>query len=56
MNEGMENLEHIERLEEDKIRLDKIVDKLEQRISALEKVLESHAKCIGQLREDNNDI
>ena len=33
----------------------KILDKLEQRISKLEKVLESHAKCIGQLREDKND-
>ena len=33
----------------------KVVDKLEQRISSLEKVLESHAKCIGQLREDNNE-
>ena len=32
----------------------KIVDKLEQRIAKLEKVLASHAKCIGQLREDNN--
>ena len=32
----------------------KIVDKLEQRIATLEKVLDSHAKCIGQLREDNN--
>ena len=30
----------------------KIVDKLEQRIATLEKVLESHAKCIGQLREE----
>ena len=29
----------------------KIVDKLEQRISTLEKVLQSHAKCIGQIRE-----
>ena len=28
----------------------KITDKLEQRISKLEKVLESHAKCIGELR------
>jgi exonuclease VII small subunit len=27
-----------------------IVDKLEQRISKLERVLESHAKCIGELR------
>jgi len=53
MNEGMENLEHIERLEEDKIRLDKIVDKLEQRIATLEKVLASHAKCIGEMREED---
>ena len=29
-----------------------IVDKLEKRIFLLEKVLASHAKCIGQLRED----
>ena len=28
----------------------KILDKLEQRISELEKVLENHAKCIGELR------
>ena len=28
----------------------KIVDKLEQRIASLEKVLESHAKCIGEIR------
>ena len=32
----------------------KIVDMLEQRIAKLEKVLASHAKCIGELREDNN--
>ena len=31
----------------------KIFDKLEQRISTLEKVLESHARCIGEMREDN---
>ena len=55
MNEGMENLEHIERLEEDKMRLDKIVDKLEKRIFLLEKVLSSHAKCIGQLQEEKKD-
>ena len=36
-------------------RLNKIVDTLEQRIATLEKVLESHAKCIGEMREDNND-
>ena len=34
------------------VALNKIVDKLEQRIATLEKVLESHAKCIGQLREE----
>ena len=33
----------------------KIVDKLEQRISKLEKVLASHAKCIGEMREDKNE-
>ena len=31
----------------------KIIDKLEQRIATLEKVLESHAKCIGELREED---
>ena len=34
----------------------KILDKLEQRIFKLEKVLESHAKCIGEMREKKNDI
>ena len=33
----------------------KILDKLEQRIAKLERVLESHAKCIGQLREEKKD-
>ena len=33
----------------------KIMDKLEQRIATLEKVLESHAKCIGEIREIKND-
>ena len=33
----------------------KILDKLEQRISSLEKVLASHAKCIGELREDKDE-
>jgi exonuclease VII small subunit len=36
-------------------RLNKIVDKLEQRIAKLEKVLESHAKCIGEMRENNHE-
>ena len=33
----------------------KVIDKLEQRIATLEKVLASHAKCIGEMREDNNE-
>ena len=33
----------------------KILDKLEKRIFLLEKVLASHAKCIGQLREEKKD-
>ena len=37
------------------VALNKIVDKLEQRISTLEKVLASHAKCIGEMREDKNE-
>jgi len=36
-------------------RLTKVDDKLEQRIAKLEKVLESHAKCIGEMREDKNE-
>ena len=32
-----------------------IVEKLKQRISTLEKVLASHAKCIGEMREDKNE-
>ena len=45
-----------QRLKEEEVkRLNKVDDKLEQRISKLEKVLESHAKCIGELREDKND-
>ena len=37
-------------------RLTKVDDKLEQRISKLEKVLESHAKCIGEMREEKTDV
>ena len=33
----------------------KVVDKLEQRITKLEKVLASHAKCIGEMRGDKKD-
>ena len=45
----------IEELKEQTKILFKVVDKLENRISTLEKVLASHAKCIGEMREDNND-
>ena len=34
----------------------KIVDKLEQRIATLEKVLDSHAKCIGEMREEEIEL
>ena len=40
----------ITKLEEEGKLMIKIMDKLEQRISKLEKVLSSHAKCIGELR------
>jgi len=49
----------LKRIEEDKDseikRLNNIADKLERRISSLEKVLASHAKCIGEMREDKNE-
>ena len=34
----------------------KVVDKLEKRIATLEKVLESHAKCIGEMRDKNERL
>ena len=40
----------IDEHEEDIRVVYKIANKLEQRISTLEKVLDSHAKCIGELR------
>ena len=51
----MKNSKRIEELEQDKQNLNKVVNKLEQRIATLEKVLQSHAKCIGEMREDKND-
>ena len=45
----------IEEVNEDLTILFKIVDKLEQRIKTLEKVLASHAKCIGEIREEKKD-
>ena len=47
--------QQIENLEEQTNILFKIGNKLEQRISTLEKVLESHAKCIGEMRENKNE-
>ena len=44
------NERQIENLEEQTNILFKIGNKLEQRIATLEKVLQSHAKCIGELR------
>ena len=41
--------------EDDIYSLFKIVDKLEKRIATLEKVLASHAKCIGEMREEKNE-
>ena len=55
MNEGMENLKQIEELEQDRKNLYRVVDKLERRIATLEKVLESHAKCIGEMRANKNE-
>ena len=49
------NERQIENLEEQTNILFKIGNKLEQRIATLEKVLESHAKCIGEMREDKKD-
>ena len=47
--------QQIENLEEQTNILFKIGNKLEQRIAKLEKVLESHAKCIGEMR-DKDDL
>jgi len=47
--------QQMENLEEQTNILFKIGNKLEQRISSLEKVLASHAKCIGEMREDKNE-
>ena len=45
----------IEEVNEDLTILFKIVDKLEQRIKTLERVLASHAKCIGEMRVEKNE-
>jgi len=46
----MNDKTRIEKLEEEGKLMIKIMDKLEQRIATLEKVLASHAKCIGEMR------
>ena len=48
--------QQIENLEEQTNILFKIGNKLEQRISKLEKVLASHAKCIGEMRDKKDDL
>ena len=54
MNKEIEKLkQEITELDLDRSNLFKIVDKLEQRIFKLEKVLASHAKCIGEMRKEN---
>ena len=52
----MKNSKRIEELEQDKQNLNKVVNKLEQRIATLERVLQSHAKCIGEMRDDLEDM
>jgi len=44
-----------ERIDELAKAVYKILDKLEQRIATLEKVLQSHAKCIGEMREKKDE-
>jgi catalase len=51
-NIGIITDERIKENQEQEIkRLTKVDDKLEQRIATLEKVLASHAKCIGEIRK-----
>ena len=47
--------QQMENLEEQTNILFKISNKLEQRIATLEKVLQSHAKCIGEMREKKDE-
>ena len=44
-----------ERIDELAKAVYKILDKLEQRIAILERVSQSHAKCIGELRENKDE-
>jgi hypothetical protein len=47
--------QEIENLEEQTNILFKISNKLEKRIATLEKVLASHAKCIGEMRDKKDE-
>jgi len=51
----MNDKTRIEHLEGEGKLMIKIIDRLEQRIATLEKVLASHAKCIGEMREEKKD-
>ena len=52
----MNEKERQEKIQDEIIKgMYKIFDKLEQRISSLEKVLASHAKCIGEMRDKKDD-
>ena len=52
----MNEKERQEKIQDEIIKgMYKIFDKLEQRISKLEKVLASHAKCIGEMRDKNDE-
>ena len=53
----MNEKERQEKIQDEIIKgMYKIFDKLEQRISKLEKVLASHAKCIGEMRDKKDDL
>ena len=53
----MSKKETEERIKEnEKRRLNKILNMLEQRIATLEKVLDSHAKCIGRLAHEKENV
>ena len=50
MGDNIMSKQEIENLQEQTKILFKVVDKLEKRIFLLEKVLASHARCIGEMR------
>ena len=53
----MNEKERQEKIQDEIIKgMYKIFDKLEQRIATLEKVSGSHSKCIGEMREEKNEL